>query len=278
MEPIIKIENNSSLLNQEEEYVCHLLLGTNYIQVALSNPLRNHIKAVYFYSSGNKSFKTNQAEDILTSEFVQKAKKTTVGIDSLKHLLMPEPLFDPARKELYLSHQFFIEPTENIRSERIDQIHNIYTIRKGTEKLIGELMPEAEIYHSGACLLHAYPLLLSIEKENTLIVLYRKNFITLSLYTRKKLILHHTYHVENETDREYYIFNLLNTRNINFNKVLLLLHGEDEALIEFRATLKNKLEDVRFITRIKELNYIDTLYQYPSHYFFNLFSLVICAS
>jgi hypothetical protein len=153
----------------------------------------------------------------------------------------------------------------------------IYSLKRGTKKLIEQELDNVELFSADATLLIAYQQLLPPNKELQSFIRLMDNDILITIYKNKKLQLHQLYEIKNLDDALYFYLNALVTLGLNQKEIFASILGNHKDLEEYKSLLSRNIASVKFANRLPTLQYADEIFSYPSHSFFNLFALVLCA-
>ena len=277
LEPNLSIENNHYLIENDTLVTCCLLLGKNYLSYILADQSSLKIYALKHYSFEDKVIGKADFDAILSDEQLRKANNYHIAIDSLKFTLIPNEFFSAENLNAYLELTCELDPEEIVRSQEISEgITEAYAIKSSTIHFLESRLSNITFYNAAGCLLKTYPLQIISEHQHSLFVSVKDHQACMTIYHKQALLLHQMYAFEAPEDILYYIANAVKQFDINKEQLGIQIHGESQSTEQIYKSVQPYFVYVRYCTRIKDLQYPDTLYATPAHSFFNLFSILSC--
>lgn len=277
LEPNLSIENNHYLIENDTEVTCCLLLGKNYLSYILADQTSLKIYALKHYSFEDKVIGKADFDAILSDEQLRKANNYHIAIDSLKFTLIPTALYQEENKNSYLELSCELDPEEIVQSQEITEgITEVYAIKSSTIDFLESRLSQVTFYNAAGCLLKTYPSQIISEHKHSVFVSVKDHHACLTVYDKQNLLLHQMYAFEAPQDILYYIANAVKQFDMDKNFLGIQIHGESQSTEQIYKAVQPYFAYVRYCTRIKDLQYPDTLYSTPAHSFFNLFSILSC--
>lgn len=278
MKPTIQIDNNLSLIKDASQYTCSILVGRNYLSYALSDKDCSVIYLLKHYYFEDKVIGKNDFNEILRDPVFKNVNNVKIAIDSLKSTLVPDILFDETHKQDYFALVHDLTAEENIHTQKLSGGKtSVFSLKKSTVSFLGSIYKNVTFYDASSCLLNTYPGILTGEEIQTFFLCIKDDCVTMSVFQNKELILHQVYSDTSVSDITYYISNYISAKSIPKENTRILIHGESVRVTNVYNELVLYYPDVKYCSRIQKLQYPESLFAQPSHYFFNLFSLVTCA-
>jgi Protein of unknown function (DUF3822) len=276
--PSISARNNIYLLEEAQNTRCVMLIGKGYLTYTITNEEYNTVYLINHYQSGTKAFTKNDLQSILELDEVNKAEQVTVALDSYKNTLVPFALYNAENKNEYLQLVEELYPDEEIFVHNItDSLIDLFTVKSGTQVLLLGMLNHPSIQSASAVLLRNYPNQLKSQLANNLFISVKEDMVFITHYQNQALQLHQQYAYAQELDVLYFVCNLIQVKNIDANSCHFQLHGEHMAVAKIHDILAKHFTHVKYCTRISGIQYPDSLYSQPAHYFYNLFSVFACA-
>ena len=276
--PKISLDNNIHIIQGDVDLVCSILLGKNYLTYCITDENYKavfHLKHYYF---DKKVVGKNDFDDILSDEKIKKSKRINIAIDSFKSVLIPNELFIDELKNTYFKYLHELTKDETVLVQRFkSSINDLYVVKKSTVQFLESRLKNVHFYNASACLLNNYPDFIINEHQHSAFISIKDENIVVTIYKKSNLLLHQTYSYSEENDVVYHIANIANQLSIDKEQFGIQIHGEIVQVEQISNSLKKYYSNVRFTTRIKDIQYPDTLYSQPAHNFFNLFSIFKCA-
>lgn len=276
--PKISLDNNIHIIQNDIELACSILLGKNYLTYCISDlDYKTVFHLKHFYFDKNVVGK-NDFDEILADEFIKKASRINIAIDSFKSVLIPNELLDDSQYAVYFTHLHEILKEETILKQTFNSsIHDLYVVKKSTIQFLESRLKNVFFYNASACLLNNYPDFIVNEHQHSIFISVKDENIVMTIYQKSSLILHQIFSYTDAIDIVYFVSNCCQQLNLNKENLGIQLHGEVAQIEDISIALKIYYSNVRYTTRIKEIQYPDTLYSQPAHNFFNLFSIFKCA-
>lgn len=277
--PKISLDNTIHIIQNDNQLACSILLGKNYLTYCISDVAYKtvfHIKHFYFE---NKVVGKNDFDEILADTNIKKSSRINIAIDSFKSILIPNELLDENNYAGYFTFHHELTKEEIILKQTFkSSIHDLFAVKKSTIQFLESRLKNVHFYNASACLLNNYPDFIVSENEHSVFLSMKDENIVLTIYQKSNLILHQVYAYTDPLDIVYHVANACKQLNIKLENCGIQLHGEMTQIENISVTLKKYFPSVRFITRIKDIQYPDALYSsQPTYNFFNLFSIFKCA-
>jgi len=276
---ITSINSKRFSLKNSKPYDSFIWLGKNFIQLAVTNTEHSKVEVVKTFEKENGQINKTEAISVFNDSLVSKASRCFIGIESAEFTLIPNALFDEKNKEDYLKTIYTIDADKKVRAQKVIPIKatSVFSIKTGTETLLTSSLNKSTILHAPSALLVAYQQLIPPNKRYISFVRLQENEMLLSIFDTKKLLLHTTFTIESFDDSLYYYLNALNQLGIDRNKMSANLLGNHKDLEILLEKLLSNIESCKLINRLPTLQYDDAVFSQPTHHFFNLFSLMLCA-
>lgn len=278
MEPLISARHNIYPLEEATSTVCTMLIGKNYLTFAICDAALDVVYLISHYQSINKPITKTDFHEILSQPVISKVTKTHVALDSYKSVLVPFELYRPENKMDYFKMMEDVAPDEEVVEYNLtDSIVDLFVMRHNTRIMLNGILPNAKLYSASAVLLKTYPNCMIEQKEYNLYVSVKEDFIILTMYRNKNLLMHQLYPVSTEMDALYHVCHAVQQYKIKPNYCCIQIHGENRLTDLVKDILNTHFHFVKYCTRVKNIQYPDEIFNEPAHYFYNLFSIFPCA-
>ncbi len=278
-QPKLYLNNKEEFLKNNEPYKIHILLGKKFISIAATNKKNNTIKLLKHFENESKNINKSDVEKILTDELIKNASEVNIGLDTTKHTLIPTSLFEEKEKKHYLDTQFLIENNEVVLHHNIsNDITSVFAIKQSSFIFLNSILSNLHFFHAASTLITAYPLYILKDNKYNIFISTREDIATISIFDDNTLIYHHIYEINSSQDIMYYVLNYLEVNNIETINCAIQFHGKTSINNELQEILSPYFRIIKPISRVKQFNYMEELYAQPSNYFFNLLSIISCAS
>ncbi|GBL35515.1 hypothetical protein EMGBS15_11100 [Filimonas sp.] len=278
LEPTIQIGQQISLLKENTEFSCSLLVGKNYLSYVISDTEYKDLYQLKHYYFENKVLGKNDFNAIFSDPIFHKIRRMKIAIDSSKSTLVPTSLFSQTNQNDYFGLIYNLPFEEELHTQALnDNKTSVFSLKKSTVSFLRSKAGNVTFYDASSCLLNTYPSMLNNEERHTFFVCVKDDCATLSIYHHEALLLHQTYTDITTSDITYHIANFIAVHQLSKEHVSIQLHGESKRLITVSDELNRYFPDVKYCNRVSALKYPDTMLAQPTQYFFNLLSLVTCA-
>jgi len=278
LEPTVQITNNITLLKEASDFSCSILLGKNYLSYVITDAELTQIHLLNHYYLHGKVLGKNDFNSMLTDPVFKNVKNIKIAIDSTRSTLVPTSLFDPKEANTYFEFVHELVREEELHIQHLkNNLTAVFSLKKSTIAFLRSIYKNATFCDASSCLLDAYQTALTNEEQVCIFVCVKDDCATLSLYNKNNLILHQIYTETNVSDITYHIANILSVKEIGKETITIQLHGESKQVPAVFDELSRYFQNVKYCNRISALNYPDSMLSQPTHYFFNLLSVVTCA-
>lgn len=278
LEAFITARHNIYPIEEATSTVGVMLIGKNYVSYAICDEAMDIVYLIQHFNSGNKPITKTDFHEILSHPEILKATKTHVALDSFKSVIVPYELYNPENKLDYFGMMEDISPDEEVVEYNLtDSIVDLFVMRHNTRIMLDGILPNAKLYSASAVLLKTYPTCMIEQKEYNFYISVKEEFVILTLYRNKTLLLHQLYPVSTEMDVLYHVCHVVHQFKIKPNYCCIQVHGENKLTDMAKDILNTHFHFVKYCTRVKNIQYPDAIFNEPTHYFYNLFSIFPCA-
>ena len=273
----IRIENPQFLKKAPNVYHCFLVLGRSYMSYALMDEAHATVFAVYHFDFQHQVIGKNDFDRIFSEKHIQKAAKYYLAINTQKQTIVPSSLYVSKEKELYTEHLFELTDEETLFEKSLGEDYtSLFALKNNSVNYFKSRLSNLELFDVSASVLKAYPSNFSSKHSTHLFIHTLAEATVISLYENQELKFHKRYSQANENDVLYYTLNTLQQFGLQPADTHVKLHGESAVCDNVFELFDGRFGEVNFCSRLHEFAFPEDLYQHPSHYFFNLFSLVLC--
>lgn len=279
IQPQVSLTNNIHVIQRDTQVCCNMVLGKNYITYCITDQSYKTVFSVKHFVLGNKVVGKSDFDVVLSDTLIRQAIQTNIAIDSHKSVLVPGEIYQQGNDKIYFTHLHDIGPDEIIEKQIFSAaLYDLFLIKKSTKQFLSSRLKNVRFYNASGVLLPNYPDAIIHEHQHSLFIHIKEEYIVVTLYQKNNLRLHQSYEWQSLQDIVYFVANIFHQLQIDSQSTGIHIHGEIQSIDSISQELKKYFTQVRFCTRIKEIQYPDTLYAHPAHYFFNLFSIFACVS
>ncbi len=279
MKNITSINTKRFALKNNVPYNAFIWLGKNFIQLAISKTENAKVEALQTYRKEKGNITKDEALEVFGLEIIKKAAHCYIGLESRKFTLIPIELYAQDQTETLLSKIYPIEAAETVASQKITPIkgNSIFTLKRGTKNLIENELKDHTIFHAPSSLLIAYQQLVPPNINIVSFARIQEDEILISVFQNKQLQLHTSFDIENIDDAIYAYFNSLEQLGLQKKNVTLNILGNHSQIDKFNALASANVASCKLVNRLPTLQYNEEIFNHPTHHFFNLFTLLLCA-
>ncbi len=274
----IHIDNPQFIKKNNDRYDCFIVLGKNYLNYVLMNEDHSVVFSIKHFDFKNQVIGKSDFDEILADRILQKSSKFYVAIDSLKTTLVPNEFYRTSTIELYTKHLFELAQEEELHEMKIgSQLTSIYALKKESTQYLKNRLRQVEFSDPSSCLLSSYPKQIHSDDEHSIFINAKPDSAVFTIYKGKELLLHKVVSYFSINELVFHVVNSATQYNMKATTIGINVHGESNQCSLLYDELKNHYT-TRYCSRLHEFAYPEELYNYPSHYFFNLFSFALCVS
>jgi hypothetical protein len=275
----IQIDNPQFVKKIPSRYDCFILLGKNYLNYALLDEEHAIVYTIRHFDFKNQTIGKSDFDEILSDRTLQKSTRFFMAVDTLKTTLIPNEFYTSTSKLDYIKHLFDLTNEEELHEMKLNNdMTDLFVLKKDSIQYLKNRLRNVLFFDANASVLNTYPTHIHTEDESSIFVALKHSSVTLTTYKSKQLIHHQVYSFSDLDDILFYIANIIKHQNLNAKTIGIHVQGESSNIQQAHDLLSNHFNHVRFCSRLHELSYPEELFSQPSHYFFNLFSLVLCVS
>ena len=206
-------------------------------------------------------------------------KTTKIGLLSRASSLVPEPLFEESGFRQYLDNSQETLDTDNVAFDSINEIEamNVYGFDAEIWRLLNTYFPKAKFFHASTPLLTALKKLPEFQSGKHLFINVVGQVIQIVHFDSGKLMFYNTFTYQTANDFIYFIMLVIEQLGLRPEKIPTTVSGEimDDSGIYHQ--LKRYIKVLEFNKRPSFLKFSENFEKIPPHFFFDLFSLKLCA-
>ena len=274
------------LLNKDrtENYKLSIRLSPGGFSFCILDDQQNRYIALESYSikpPQNIEEYISRLNDIIESAnfLKQRFKSVNLLYENNHFTLIPDPLFNPEMKELYLHFNHEIDPSGEIASDKLSNLDafNIYTIPASVNQWIRQVFPDAMLAHRATVLVEG--ILLNFKNANlekTVFIQVRSSSFDVLYVKNNKVVFLNSFNYKTNEDFVYFLMFVLEQLQLNPEYITLQLIGEISERSSLYILLSKYVKYCRFMDRNESFDYSHAFNQLLSHTFYNLLNLNQC--
>lgn len=219
--------------------------------------------------------KTIDEKSWLISEF----KNRVIIYNTKVYTLIPEPLYNPAEKDSYLSFVHKTGQDDIVIASKLEAIDSriIFGINKNIfNELNNWFGNDRLIHHAGAMLESVIPVFKHAEPENPVVVNINKKHMDIIALRDNSLSFINTFEWRTGTDIVYYTLFVLDQLSLNPGKVHVFLCGDIEEDDENHQLIARYIRNTDFLSRNESYIRGYALEVISTHKYFDLLNPALC--
>ncbi|MEL6719101.1 MAG: DUF3822 family protein [Bacteroidota bacterium] len=195
-----------------------------------------------------------------------------------KQIFVPNRLYHPDQKRIYLNHVANLSVSEVVKSDDLSLLRaqNIYSADRAVLNLMQQMFPRAKYYHSTSALYLGYRQHCEQGKGNVFLNL-RDQYLQLFFFQDRELLYTNAFQIENPDDLVYYTMMLFQQFNLSGNSQKVQVTGDFPENSDYHRKLSRYVKQIFAITELQDFQYSETTrHQLNNHAFFDLLSIPLC--
>ncbi|MFN7116397.1 MAG: DUF3822 family protein [Saprospiraceae bacterium] len=250
-----------------------ILLGVDSLSYMISSPQRQALLLRDFQlTDGQSAFLDLIAQD----EYLHAAYRAVrIAAVSPFFTLVPERLYNPDEKSVYLQDMANISYAKDIRADelRTAQARLVYALPQEITNLVQKQLTGGQLFHAVTAFLSGLLHLGNAPATPTLYLHINSNWLLAALIEHKKLLFVNTFHYQNAKDFLYYVLLVLDQYNLTPEVTPTFITGQLIEQSEIYPLLRRYLRTLQFLPSPDFLQFGTKWQQQPTYFYFNLFGL-----
>jgi len=278
--PLLELFDETLDINSTDNYELSVQAGEEEISFSLLDRIRNKFVLLRSYEAGeNKKFNPEMMYDILRRDdfLMRRFRKTNIVLPASRSTLVPSPIFDPGKKNLYFAFNHISDDNDVIISNKLSDpdAFLVFAISKPVNELIRNSYPGVLPQH------HLRPLLwhISHNRKNTagnyLHVHVEREFFNLIIFDNRTLRLCSTFSYRNISDIMYFVLNVFNKLEISQEETINL-SGLAERYDDLHSNFSLYIRNVKFAEPAGIFSFSYIFNEMALHRYINIFNVVSC--
>lgn len=278
--PFLELFDETLDINSTHNYELSLQISSDGFAFSILDTLRSkYILLRSFNPENNRYFTDDNIREIITHDdfLTKKYKKVNIILPSPKFTLVPDPLFDPAKKEEYFTLNLVKEENETIISNKIPKppAYLVFSVPSSIYEIAGHFYPLVYPVH------HIKPLLNQAtyysKNENGIYfhVHIEKDYFNVLVIEQNNLNFSNTYKYRNISDILYYVLNIFKIFGPG-EEISLYFSGFVEKLDDLYSSFAMYVRNIKFTGPTGNFSFSYVFNDIELHRFINLFSITNC--
>lgn len=198
-----------------------------------------------------------------------------VAFANRKQIFIPNRLYNPAKKEVYLSHSTQIKVSDQIQSNDMTALRaqNIFAADRATLNFLEQMYPQLRCYHIHAVLYNGF-LEQTHHERSTFFLNIRDQNAHLFFYQGKELIFSNAFPFKNPEDFVYYVMLVFDQFNLNPKEQTVTVAGNFKESGEYHDLLSQYVQYIQPIQSPANIKFEELPHKrIDSHYYFDVMSI-----
>ncbi|MEM9886100.1 MAG: DUF3822 family protein [Bacteroidota bacterium] len=283
---VLKTTINDELFNQRKahQYQLSILLGIDsLLYLVYTQEARILLLKEYTFKSINSQNATALA-DILSfignDRLLKLAyREIKIAYLSQKRTFVPNRLYHPDQKKIYLEHIVGLEANDTIQSDDLSLLRsqNIYAVNSAALHQLQQLFPRSKQYHITSALYLGYRNCCTLNKAN-LFVNLRDQSIQIFLFQGQELLFANIMPVHAVEDLVYYVMMVFRQFNLSADQQIVQVSGDIREGADYHRALSRYVKYIQATPSALDYTYHEmhrnTL---GKHHFFDVMSIALCS-
>lgn len=278
--PFLELFDETLDINSTENYELSVEVSIEGFSFCLLDTIRNKFVLIrVFEPEENKYSNCDKIDDFIRKDdfLTRRYKKTRVILPSPKITLIPAPLFDPGKKDLYFTFSHNKEDRDTVMANKLNDpdAYLIFSVSKPIGDLINNFYPAIHPSH------HLKPLLNQISRNRTGVhgnyihIHIEREFFNLVIFNQNKLIFCNTFNYRNITDILYFVFDAFKNLGIRQEETIHF-SGITEKYDDLTSNFSTYVRNIKFARPSGNFSFSYVFDDKDLHRYFNLFSVTNC--
>jgi hypothetical protein len=278
--PFLELFDETLDINSTENYELSVQAGYDGFSFCLLDTIRNKFVLIrVFEPEENKSFNADRIDEIVKKDdfLTRHYKKVRIVTPSLKATLIPAPLFDPGKKDVYFTFNHIKEDQDIVLANKIidPDAFLIFALSKPVSDLLNTYYPGVHPFH------HLKPLLNHISHkrksvhDNYIHIHVERELFNLIIFGHNKLRFCNTFNYRNITDILYFVINAFKNLDIK-QEDTIYLSGLTEKHDDLSSNLSIYVRNIKFAETSGNFSFSYVFDELSLHRYINLFSVTNC--
>ena len=277
--PFLELFDETLDINATENYELSVQVGPDDLSFCILDTLRNKFVLLRSYEPEENSrfdpYRLNEIikkDDFLTRPF----RKTIVATPTSRSTLVPAPLYDDSRKEVFLAFNHISSDKERILISNLKypDVYIVFSLPEGIADILNASFPAGTVMHPLKPLFQ-YINFNKRSAGNYVHIHFEQDYFTIVIFDPNELTFCNTFYYKSISDIEYYVLYVLKRMNIGQNETVYL-SGRTMKDQEVLRGMSDYLSNLRFAMPQGNYTFSYVLTETELHRYLVLFSAVNC--
>lgn len=280
--PFFELFDETLDINSTENYELSVQLCADSLSFCILDGIRNkYILFRSFTPDNYRHFTPGQITDLIGKDdfLTKKFRKTITIMPSPRFTMVPAPLFDPGKKEEYLTFNHVISESSQILINKISDPDSylIFAVSRPLLEIAHGLDTGADPMHHMRPLFHQINQSVKSTSHSYIHAHIESDFFNLIIFNEKVLKFCNSFVYRNTSDILYHILNVFKNMNIGQEETIIL-SGNTEIYDDLYSGLAMYIRGVKFAEPAAPFTFSYVFNDTPLHKYINLFTALSCGS
>jgi hypothetical protein len=278
--PLLELFDETLDINSTDNYELSLQAGDDEVSFSLLDKIRNKFVMLRSYSpEANKKFTPEMIRDFLNKDdfLLRRYKKANVILPASRSTLVPSPIFDPGKRDLYFTFNHISDENDVIISNKLadPDAFLLFAVSKTVNEIITKSFPGILPQH------HLKPLLWYIGHSRKIIngnylhIHIESDYFNLVIFDKNILKLCNTFNYRNISDILYFVLNVFTKLEIKQEETIYF-SGLTERYDDLHSNFSLYIRNVKFAEPAGVFSFSYVFNDTELHRYINLFNAVNC--
>ena len=281
----MNIVEDNFVKKNSSSYNLSILVGMDRFSYAIMDEQKNLLALKSYLVKANQADYTRlhaALQDIFIEDKILKLpfRETTVGLINNANTLIPNKLYQPEALNTYLKnqipslkkHQVFVDQVETLDAK------NVYAFDQEVYYLVKGYLPQAKFVHSSTCAVQSFLLEQGEQAGKNVYVNVKGDHLQIAFVDGKEMIYFNAFPFESEHDFLYYVLLVLKQFTLPTESTPIFLSGQITDDSKIYRMLYQYIGQIHFAKTPTSIHLGKKYKGTPAHFYYDLFSLGLCAS
>jgi hypothetical protein len=278
--PFLELFDETLDINSTENYELSVEISTRAVSFCIFDSIRHKFIMLRSYQPENdKRYSFEEIEGLAhKDDFLKKKyKKTNILTPAAKFTLIPEPLFDPAKKDEYFRFNHMPEEDYIILNNKLTDPDSylVYGLPRELYNIIGNYWPEIYPMHHIKPLFEHITVSRKTHEASYIHAHFEYDFFTLIYYNANILKFCNSFNYRYDSDILYYILNMFRSMEIRQEETIFI-SGHTDRFTDLLSSLQSYIRTVRIDLPSGDFTFSYVLNEVGLQRYINLFNVTRC--
>lgn len=262
------------------KYELSILIGVDSLLYLVFNQQRHILLLKEYTLEAASSLQGERILKLFEEDRLLKLPYLSVKVAFLgqKQIFVPNRLYHPDQKRIYLNHVASLSISEVVKSDDLSLLRaqNIYSADRAVLNLMQQMYPRAKYFHCTSALYLGYRQHCEQGKGNVFLNV-RDQYLQLFFFQERELLYSNAFKVESADDLVYYTMMLFQQFNLSGKTQKVQVTGDFQENSDYHRSLSRYVKHIYAIKELQDFQSSEATHrQLNAHAFFDLLSIPLC--